>query len=146
MSLVRLLLVLAALLVAGAGCSASQRPQLKVLGVEQSGNVHDGRQIKLFVEVTNYAKRPMRLQRLQYVFGTDGAPGSRGEVLLSRTVEAGSAVVVEVPIMVPLLSAEQLNAGAGMQLTGELITEQDQIIRAYPVSADVADDSPGRRF
>ena len=141
MSLVRLhVLALAALLfVSAAGCASAQRPQLKVLGVEQSGNQYDGRRIKLFVEVTNYAKRPMRLQRLQYVFGTDGSPGSKGEVSLSRTVEAGSAVVVEVPILVPLLSDESRNDGIDMTLHGQLITEQDQIIRAYPVSAAVSD-------
>ncbi len=140
MSLVRLQVVAVALLVVAAvGCASPQRPQLKVLGVEQSGNVLDGRQISLFVEVTNYAKRPMRLQRLQYVFGSDGAPGAKGEVELSRTIEAGSAVVVEVPILVPVISAELINAGQGVTLTGELITEQDRIIRAYPVSADVAD-------
>lgn len=138
MSLVRLQLVIAAILaVAVVGCASPQRPGLKVLGVEQSGNAYEGRQIKLFVEVTNYAKRPMRLQRLQYEFATDGSPGSRGEVKLSRTIEAGSAVVVEVPILMPLLS--ETSPGGQMKLTGELITEQDQIIRAYPVSADVAD-------
>jgi len=133
MSLVRLhaLALLAAF--ALAGCSSPQRPQLKVLGVEQSEHAYHGRQIKLFVEVVNYARRPMRLQRLQYVFSPSG---SRGEVALSRTVDAGSAVVVEVPIMVdPDL------IGADHELRGELITEQDQIIHAYPVTVDTSGEA-----
>jgi hypothetical protein len=128
-------LALVAMLGLAAGCPASQKPQLKVLGVEQSERAYDGRQIKLFVEVTNYANRPMRLDRLQYVFSPSGSddPSARGSVSLSRTVDAGSAVVVEVPIMV---AAELLGAG-DLDLRGELITEQDQVIKAYPVRAEV---------
>jgi hypothetical protein len=125
----RLAVLFAFLLVA---CSSPQRPQLKVLGVEEGARGDDGHHIKLFVEVVNYAKRPMRLQRLQYEFGPEGAESSRGEVSLSRTVEAGSAIVVEVPI---LLGEEE--EADGLTLRGQLITEQDQIIRAYPVSAQV---------
>jgi len=112
-------------LIALAACSAPQRPQLKVLGVEEGARGDDGHHLKLFVEVVNYAKRPMRLQRLQYEFGPD-----RGEVKLQRTVDPGSAIVVEVPI---LLDSEQDTEG--LTLRGNLITEQDAIIRAYPVSA-----------
>lgn len=142
MSLVRLhvlALALAASLLIGCG-GASQRPQMKVIGIEQSETAYDGRQIKLFVEVVNYARRPMRLQRLQYTFGPSGSrdTSARGEVNLSRTVEAGSAVVVEVPIIV---DPQLLNAG-GLQLRGQLITEQDQIVRSFPVTAEADLTSP----
>ena len=135
--------VLALLLVAA--CGASQRPQLKVLGIEQGERTapSDGGQaaggshtIKLFVEVTNYARHPMHLERLEYQFGPSGsvADAAHGQISLSRTVDAGSAVVVEVPILVGpdlLLDAHDL------ELRGELITEQDQILRAYPVKSAV---------
>lgn len=119
-----------------AACASPQRPQLKVLGVEEGARGDDGHHIKLFVEVVNYAKRPMRLQRLQYEFGPEGAEAARGEVSLSRTVDAGSAIVVEVPILL-----DEAQDAEGLQLRGQLITEQDEIIRAYPVSAQVADDT-----
>ncbi len=106
-------------------CSSPQRPRLKVLGVEEGARGDDGHHLKLFVEVVNYAKRPMRLQRLQYEFGPD-----RGEVKLQRTVDPGSAIVVEVPIL--LDSGQETD---GLTLRGNLITEQDEIIRAYPVNA-----------
>lgn len=122
------------------GCGASQRPQMKVIGIEQSESAYDGRQIKLFVEVVNYARRPMRLQRLQYTFGPTGSrdTSAKGEVTLSRTVEAGSAVVVEVPILV---DPQLLNAG-GMELRGHLITESDRIVRSFPVKAEADLASP----
>jgi len=131
------------------GCGGTQKPQLKVLGIEQSvrsGATGQGQTVKLFVEVTNYAKRPMRLQRLQYVFGPSSSTGAglaRGEVTLSRTVEAGSAIVLEVPILVD----PDLLAHGDLELRGNLITEQDQILRAYPVSAEVGErhsDEPER--
>jgi hypothetical protein len=137
-SLTRLLIIASTCLGLGLGlaaCAGPKRPQLKVLGVEQSQRAYDGRQIKLFVEVTNYAKRPMHLQRLEYRFGPAGShtEQARGSVRLSRTIEAGSAVVVEVPIIVDpdLLTADNL------ELRGELITEQDQVFRAYPVKSDI---------
>jgi hypothetical protein len=132
MSSLRLQLLLVAALLVGA-CSGPQRPQLKVLGVE-----HSERRIKLFVEVTNYARRPMHLQRLEYSFHPAGSKSSKhktssGVVSLSRTVEAGSAVVVEVPIIV---GADLLD-GEDLELRGELIAEQDQVLRAYPVTSDL---------
>ncbi len=124
------------LLIAFAACSSPQRPQMKVLGVEEGARGDDGHHIKLFVEVVNYAKRPMRLQRLQYEFGPEGAAGGHGEVSLRRTVEAGSAIVVEVPILL-----DETQEADGLLLRGQLITEQDTIIRAYPVRATVTDDA-----
>lgn len=135
MSLVRLHILFVLLI---AACGGSPKPQLKVLGIEQSERAYEGRQIKLFVEVVNYARRPMRLQTLQYTFGPSGQ-GAKGEVALARTVDAGSAVVVEVPILVDA----DLMAGDHLELRGQLITEQDDIVRAYPVQADVADTSDG---
>lgn len=141
MSLPRLHSLVFLLLVAfAAACATPQRPQLKVLGIEQSENAYEGRRIKLFVEVVNYARRPMKLQRLQYVFGPAGAPHgdvARGEVALARTIEAGSAIVVEVPILL----ADDVDANGQFELRGQLIAEQDEIVRAYPVTAAVAGEA-----
>jgi hypothetical protein len=139
MSLVRLHLFVAIVLVASAlaACGGAPRPQLKVLGMEHSERVREGRQIKLFVEVVNYARRPMKLQRLQYVFGPTGSSdGARGEVQLSRTVDGGSAVVVEVAILV----GPGFVASGDLELRGRLFAEQDQVLRAYPVLAGVSDE------
>src|SRR5262245_65861729 len=79
-----------------AACAASTAPQLKVLGVERAKR-NDS--VVVFVEVVNHAPRPMQLERLQYSFGADGAAEpSTGELSLDRTVEAGAAVTVQVPL------------------------------------------------
>jgi hypothetical protein len=137
MSSLRLQLLALSLGLLLVGCASPQRPQMRVLGVEQSDRHSSSRQIKLFVEVTNYNKRPMHLERLEYEFGPSGSHTDQatGAVALSRTIEADSAVVVEVPILVDpdLLDADDL------ELRGQLITEQDQIFRSYPVSSPVQD-------
>lgn len=123
--------------VALAACGASQRPQLKVLGVE-----NNSRTINLYVEVTNNATRPMKLQRLDYAFGPSsdrGTDTAHGQVALSRTIEGGSAVVVEVPIDV---DPDLMNDVSDLQLRGNLIAEQDSVLRAYPVTAAVDDQQP----
>jgi hypothetical protein len=131
MSSLRLHVLVTIATLALAACGSAQRPQLKVLGVD-----HSERSIHLFVEVTNYAKRPMRLQRLDYAFGPSGAADeAHGQVTLSRTIEAGSAVVVEVPIDV----APGAFGDAHLELRGNLIAEQDSVLRAYPVAAPVDD-------
>ncbi len=125
---------IALLLAALAACGARPAPRLTVLGLEQSGEAYEGRRIKLFVEVVNDAKRPMRLQRLQYAFAAGGASGA-GVVELGRTVDAGQAVVVEVPIL--LDDDTELPEGAGLTLEGRLFAEQDQIVHSFPVRAEV---------
>ena len=133
--------VLVGLALVLAACATPQKPQMRVLGIEQGGRgAGPGRQVKLFVEVTNNAERPMRLQRLQYAFGPAAdrrasASVARGEVALSRTVDPGAAIVVEVPISVDPHLLDQ----AGLALRGHVIAEQDQILRSYPVEADVDD-------
>lgn len=139
MSLLRLH-VATALLVGGlslggaAGCRASQQAQLNVLSVEKAST--PDRDMVVYVEVVNRAKRPMRLQRLQYTFAAAGAgaAASHGELELGRRlVEAGAAVVVEVPL--PLADAA---LGGTLTLAGKLWAEQDQIMRSFAVAAEVA--------
>ena len=53
----------------------------------------------MFVQVTNPARRPMRLTKLEYTFASaQGATVSEGECRSQREVPAGAAVVVEVPL------------------------------------------------
>ncbi|HEU0033224.1 MAG TPA: hypothetical protein VFQ53_21475 [Kofleriaceae bacterium] len=108
-----------------AGCSATKSPELRVIGV------HDApRHEVVFVQVTNPAKRPMRLTKLEYTFAAGSAKISEGELELQRDVPAGAAIVVEVP----------LDAGSEMPMTlsGKLTAELDEIIRIFKVSAEIA--------
>ena len=118
--------VLSAVLVIGAiGCTTTKAPELRVLGVRESL-----RHETVFVQVTNPAKRPMRLTKLEYTFASQGETVSTGEVPLSREVPAGAAVVVEVPV--------DMDAASGaLVLNGTLTTELDEIVRTFPVTAQV---------
>ena len=118
--------VLSAVLVIGAiGCTSTKAPELRVLGVRESLRTET-----VFVQVTNPAKRPMRLTKLEYTFASQGATLSEGEVPLWREVPAGAAVVVEVPL--------DLDAAEGaVTLRGKLTTELDEIVRTFTVSAQV---------
>lgn len=121
------LLVLAAAIVFGAiGCTTTKAPELRVLGVRESL-----RHETVFVQVTNPAKRPMRLTKLEYTFASQGETVSTGEVPLSREVPAGAAVVVEVPIDIDAA------APGALTMSGKLTTELDEIVRTFPVSAQV---------
>lgn len=121
---------------AGTGCRASQQAQLNVLSVEKAST--PDRDLVVYVEVVNRAKRPMRLQRLQYTFAAAGSATTHGELQLGhRLVEAGSAVVVEVP-----LPASDSGQGGTLTLAGRLWAEQDEILRSFKVAAEVATPGP----
>ena len=83
----------------------------------------------MFVQVTNPAKRPMRLTKLQYTFAADGTTLSTGVVPLERDVPAGEAAVIEVP-----LDAE---SSRPMTLRGQLTAELDQMVRIFEVDAQI---------
>ena len=126
----------AAATIALTGCPASHQAQLNVLSVEQASTPN--RDMVLYVEVVNHAKRPMRLQRLQYTFAPSGSNARPAKLELElelgqRLVEAGSAVVVEVPL--PIADAA---LGDTLTLAGKLWAEQDQILRSFAVTAEVA--------
>lgn len=140
MSLTRLhvasLLFSAAVVLGAAGCPASQQAQLNVLSVEKATTPN--KDMVVYVEVVNNAKRPMRLQRLQYTFAPAGSHAKNNQLQLElelghRLVEAGSAVVVEVPL--PVADAA---LGETLTLAGKLWAEQDQILRSFVVAAEVA--------
>ncbi|HLL25639.1 MAG TPA: hypothetical protein VK427_26060 [Kofleriaceae bacterium] len=117
-------LAVALLLVFAVGCHSAKRPDLRVLGMEaRTGDV-------VYVQVTNPASRPMRLTKLQYRFASSGGSTvSQGEVALGeREVQPGAAIVVEIPLDVPA-------SGDGVTLRGNLIAEQDHIIKSFKVSA-----------
>ncbi len=134
MSLIRLhvVTVLIAATALLTGCPASRQAQLNVLSVEQAST--PDRDMVVYVEVVDNAKRPMRLQRLQYTFAASGQETTQLELELGRRlVDAGSAVVVEVPL--PLADAA---LGSTLMLAGKLWAEQDQIVRSFTVAAEVA--------
>jgi hypothetical protein len=112
-------------LAATAGCYAGKSPELRVLGVQQETR-HD----VVFVQVTNPARHPMRLTKLQYTFASAGETLSEGEVPLAREVPAGAAVVVEIPLESP---SEQ-----AMTMSGKLTTELNEIVQIFSISAQIA--------
>jgi len=111
-----------------AACGGSAAPQLKVLGVEKQ---HHGDAAVVLIEVVNHAPRAMQLERLQYSFGPTTAPA---EVDLDRTVEAGSSVIVQVPID---LGKTAIPPGQSVVLDGQLYAHENAIERTFPVRASV---------
>lgn len=124
-SLLRCLASVAFLVGVTAGCHHVSSPELRVLGVQNSA-----RREVVFVQVTNPAARPMRLTKLEYAFAADGTTVSTGALELSRDVQPGAAVVVEVPL--------DALPSKPMMLTGQLTAELDQIVRIFSVSAQIA--------
>lgn len=123
--LARSLFVLSTLCAVGlAGCATSGGPELRVLGVQEAPR----REI-VFVQVTNPARRPMRLTKLEYTFASQGRSVSAGELPLSRDVPAGAAVVVEVPL-------DAVERGE-LTLSGRLVATVDEIVRSFAVSAQI---------
>lgn len=121
-------LVLASLCSLGMlACATSHGPGLRVIGVDQKAP----RREIVFVEVTNPAKRPMRLTRLEYAFASQGTTVSTGELSLAREVPAGAAVVVEVPL--------DVTTPGQLTLRGKLVATVDEIVRSFSVSAHIPD-------
>jgi hypothetical protein len=120
------------------GCAASTAPQLKVLGVERARRSET---VVVLVEVVNHAKRPMHIERLQYSFGADGSVDpARGEVSLDRTVEAGAAVIVQLPLD---LGTTAITPGQELVLDGELFAHENAIERSFPVRAQMTAPAEG---
>ncbi len=107
-------------------CGGTRSPQLRVIGVTDAP-----RQEVVYVQVTNPAKRPMRLTKLEYAFAAGSATISHGELALEREVPAGAAIVVEVPF-------DATSSAGPMTLQGTLTAELDQIVRIFTVSAAIA--------
>ena len=106
------------------GCHGAKSPELRVLGVHA-----EPRQDIVFVQVTNPARQPMRLTRLEYTFASDGAKVSEGAMALAREVPAGAAVVVEIPLDAP--------SEKPMTMSGKLTAELNQIVQIFSVTAQV---------
>lgn len=111
-----------------AGCTASTAPQMKILGVERA---HHGSGSIVLLQVVNHAQRPMQLERLQYSFG---AAQNGGELSLDRTVEAGAAVIVQVPLD---LGTTAIPPGQPLILDGELYAHENATERTFAVRASV---------
>lgn len=107
------------------GCHAGKGPEMRVIGVHDAAS-HE----VVFVQVTNPARRTMRLTKLEYTFAAAGETISAGEVQLGREVPAGAVVVLEVPL--------ETRASTPMTLHGKLTTESDEIEQSFSVSAQIA--------
>jgi hypothetical protein len=129
-------LLAAVLATSAAGCASTSNPRLKVLAVEPQRRTEPSRSVMLYVEVSNPASRPMRLQKLQNTFAASGErAASAGEVSLTRTIDPGAAVVVEVPVTI---EGGDLSPGETLTLRGKLYAELDRMVRTFSVSADVS--------
>ncbi|MEJ7598688.1 MAG: hypothetical protein WKG01_12330 [Kofleriaceae bacterium] len=109
-----------------AGCAGTkQQPALRVIKTPNHEVV--------FVQVTNTAKRPLRLTKLEYSFAAGNSTVSQGAVeLFEREIPAGAMAVVEVP-----LETEPGEPVGPMTLRGKLTAELDQIVRTFKVSAEI---------
>jgi LEA14-like dessication related protein len=116
---------LIALALALTACRPAKTPELRVIGVADAP-----RNEVVFVQVTNPAKRPMTLTKLEYKFATSAATISEGSLSMHREVPAGAAIVVEVPLDAD--APEQ-----PMTLQGKLTAELDEIVRTFKVSAEI---------
>ena len=114
-----------AVVVTTAACSGARTPEVRVLGVRPAAAS------QVLVQVTNPASRPMRLTKLEFVFASaaSGHAVSSGEMPLWREIPAGAAAVVEVPL--------DADASEPLTLRGEVTAELDQIVRTFPVSAEI---------
>lgn len=119
------------------GCATARSPELRVLGIQEAR-----RHEVLFVQVTNPANRPMRLTKLEYRFAAGGATVSEGELALAREVPAGEAIVVEVPVELPVEPPGTAAPREPLTLRGKLTAVTDQIVRIFNVSAEVAPSEP----
>jgi hypothetical protein len=121
--MIRLVVALSIALGAATGCHTGKKPELRVLGVQDAPSSH------VFVQVTNPARRPMKLTRLEYVFASDGKPVSQGEMRLYREVPAGAVVLLEVPL--------EADTTTTLTLRGTLTAELDQMVRSFKLDAEI---------
>ncbi|HEY5950028.1 MAG TPA: hypothetical protein VIV40_31250 [Kofleriaceae bacterium] len=122
--MLRLILAVSFALGLATGCHSGKSPELRVLGV------HDAPSSHVFVQVTNPARRPMKLTHLDYKFASSsGATVSEGQLTLYREIPAGAAAVVDVP-----LDAEATDT---LTLHGTLTAELDQVVRSFKLNAQI---------
>jgi hypothetical protein len=123
--LVRLLVPL---VLALAACATPGSAQLRVLDVRQA----PADSIVLHVQVVNRTQKAMRLQRLEYRFAGDS---HQGQVELDRReIQPGAAAVVTIELDEPMTAD-------ATTLKGKLFAELDQIVQAFPVTAQVGPGS-----
>jgi LEA14-like dessication related protein len=111
-----------------AACTGARSPEVRVIGVADAP-----RHEVVFVQVSNPAKRALRLTKLEYKFAAGRATISEGEIALAREVPAGATIVVEIP-----LDADPPESP--MTLSGKLTAQLDEIVRTFDVSAQIQPD------
>jgi hypothetical protein len=123
--MLRLVLAVSFALTLASGCHSAKPPELRVLGMHDASTSH------VMVQVTNPARRPMKLTKLSYRFASadSGATVSEGEMKLYREIPAGAVAIVEVP-----LDAESSEA---LMLRGTLTAELDQMVRSFRLNAQI---------
>ncbi len=133
--------IMICLAVFAAGCGAAG-PRVSALGVSQG--THGAAEIEpgtllVFLEVVNPTERPLTLSRLEYHFDADAWFEAHGEVRLSRAVDAGDSVVIEVPVRI----REPVTAQAGAYvLDGRLFGTDERVERQWNVRVRGTVDPP----
>lgn len=130
----------------GASACGGPSPSIKVLGLSQatsSGSTQQsGKLLVMFVEVVNPTGDQIRLDRFEYRLRAESWFNTHGKIPLRRRVDAGSSVVVEIPVAI---DRGKLDAKDQVPyvLTGQIWTREDQVERSWSVEAKGALD-PGR--
>ncbi|HET6610781.1 MAG TPA: hypothetical protein VFG83_02280 [Kofleriaceae bacterium] len=128
-------------LVAMVACSGPS-PSIKVLGLSRATSesaAEDGKLLVMFIEVVNPTAQEIRLDRFEYRLRAESWFNTRGKIPLSRAVNAGSSVVVEIPVAIDRGRLENKDH-VPYVLTGQIWTREDQVERSWSVQAKGALD------
>ena len=126
----RILVLLAATLLATLSACATTKPALKVIGVGQSKSSDPV--LVVFVEVVNETPRQLDLSRLEYALAADTWFDSQGEVRLSRSVAPKGTAVVEIPVPFKPRTA---GGGVAYRFDGRLFAQDAQVERSWKITS-----------
>jgi hypothetical protein len=121
-------------------CGGANPPRVKVLGVadSQSRAAPPGKQaMRVFIEVINPTKLDLKLSRLEYRLDAESWFRVDGEVVLSRSIQAGSAAVIELPVQLSRVATGEgvggVNNPVPYSLAGRLFAVTDRAERAWNI-------------
>ena len=128
-------------LLALVACGGASPPRVKVLGVadgQSRAATAPGKQaMRVFIEVINPTKVDFRLSRLEYRLNAESWFRADGEVALSRSIQAGSSAVIEVPVQLSRAPVDGRASGANdpvsYSLAGRLFAVTDRVERAWNI-------------
>lgn len=114
-------------LVSGCGSTA---PQMKILGVSKP---KVSRQLSVFIEVVNVSQRALMLSRLEYTLSTEKWFEADGALGLSKLVDAGESVIIEVPVTPVMAKAVEASGAVPYTLSARLVALADRVQRSWSI-------------